>query len=69
VSRTPNTLATVQRRVEIGAYVVRIHQAGDLGMPDSNPVFAIPEHLPQNDEDAHGAYERERCEGGDRNRK
>jgi hypothetical protein len=43
VSRTPNTLATVQRRVEIGAYVVRIHQAGDLGMPDSNPVFAIPE--------------------------
>jgi hypothetical protein len=48
----------------------RSHSSGwDLGMPDSNPVFAIPEHLPQNDEDAHGAYERERCEGGDRNRK
>jgi hypothetical protein len=38
-------------------------------VPDTDPVLAIAEHLPRNDERAYGADESERREGRDRDGK
>jgi hypothetical protein len=46
----------------------RLLSGRDVGVPDSDPVLAIAEHLVRHDQRAHGADEGERRKRGDRDR-